>query len=83
MLERITNNLQLIVYFCPPQARVAELVDALDSKSSDFGRVGSIPTSSTDKPQKSGIASEFQKRKLAFFFKRSKVILFVVFKMTF
>ena len=30
-------------------ARVAELVDALDSKSSDFGRVGSIPTSSTIK----------------------------------
>ena len=30
-------------------ARVAELVDALDSKSSDFGRVGSIPTSSTFK----------------------------------
>lgn len=82
MLERITNNLQLIVYFCPPQARVAELVDALDSKSSDFGRVGSIPTSSTDKPQKSGIASEFQKRS-SLFFKRSKVILFVVFKMTF
>ncbi len=29
-------------------AQVAELVDALDSKSSDFGRVGSIPTLSTD-----------------------------------
>ena len=28
-------------------AQVAELVDALDSKSSDFGRVGSIPTLST------------------------------------
>ena len=30
-------------------ARVAELVDALDSKSSDFGRAGSIPASSTAK----------------------------------
>jgi hypothetical protein len=30
-------------------AQVAELVDALDSKSSDFGRVGSIPTLSTYK----------------------------------
>jgi hypothetical protein len=30
-------------------ARVAELVDALDSKSSSFGSVGSIPTSSTIK----------------------------------
>ena len=30
-------------------AQVAELVDALDSKSSDFGRVGSIPTLSTNK----------------------------------
>lgn len=28
-------------------ARVAELVDALDSKSSDLGRAGSIPASST------------------------------------
>ena len=28
-------------------AQVAELVDALDSKSSDLGRVGSIPTLST------------------------------------
>jgi hypothetical protein len=30
---------------------VAELVDALDSKSSDLGRVGSIPTLSTKYPQ--------------------------------
>jgi hypothetical protein len=30
---------------------VAELVDALDSKSSSFGSVGSIPTSSTIYPQ--------------------------------
>ena len=31
-------------------ARVAELVDALDSKSSFFGSAGSIPASSTYKP---------------------------------
>ena len=30
-------------------ALVAELVDALDSKSSVFGRVGSIPTQGTSK----------------------------------
>ena len=30
---------------------MAELVDALDSKSSDFGRAGSIPASSTKTPQ--------------------------------
>ena len=30
-------------------AQVAELVDALDSKSSFFGSVGSIPTLSTNK----------------------------------
>ena len=30
-----------------PQALVAELVDALDSKSSSFGSVGSIPTQGT------------------------------------
>ena len=35
------------LYFCAPLARVAELVDALDSKSSVFGRAGSIPASST------------------------------------
>ena len=43
-------------------ASMAELVDALDSKSSVLGRAGSIPALSTDKPQKSGIASELQKR---------------------
>ena len=32
-----------------PHALVAELVDALDSKSSVFGRVGSIPTQGTQK----------------------------------
>jgi hypothetical protein len=31
-------------------ARVAELVDALDSKSSSFGSAGSIPASGTLKP---------------------------------
>ncbi len=31
-------------------ARVAELVDALDSKSSSFGSAGSIPASSTEIP---------------------------------
>ena len=40
---------------------MAELVDALDSKSSDFGRAGSIPASSTNKPQKRLIMSELQK----------------------
>ena len=37
------------LYFCRPLARVAELVDALDSKSSFFGSAGSIPASSTFK----------------------------------
>ena len=32
---------------------MAELVDALDSKSSDFGRVGSIPTLSTQRDKSS------------------------------
>ena len=50
------------MYFCRPLAQVAELVDALDSKSSVLGRAGSIPALSTDKPQKGGIASELQKR---------------------
>jgi hypothetical protein len=40
---------------------VAELVDALDSKSSVLGRAGSIPASSTDKPQKRLNMSELQK----------------------
>ena len=37
-------------YFCPPipqKAWVAELVDALDSKSSSLGSAGSIPASGT------------------------------------
>lgn len=39
----------IFFYFCASIALVAELVDALDSKSSDFGRVGSIPTQGTYK----------------------------------
>ena len=37
-------------YFCPPipkEAWVAELVDALDSKSSSLGSAGSIPAPGT------------------------------------
>ena len=41
---------------------MAELVDALDSKSSSFGSVGSIPTLSTDKSKAS------ENRTLAFLF---------------
>jgi hypothetical protein len=37
----------IFVYFCRPLAQVAELVDALDSKSSVLGRAGSIPALST------------------------------------
>ena len=56
MKYRFTNNLQLIVYFCLPFALVAELVDALDSKSSSFESVGSIPTQGTEKlPRKRGV----------------------------
>ena len=46
-------------YFCRPLARVAELVDALDSKSSNFGCAGSIPASSTK-----GLQIEAKPRKL-------------------
>ena len=51
--EFLRLNVTFIKYFLDLQtitnARVAELVDALDSKSSSFGSVGSIPTSSTNK----------------------------------
>ena len=51
--EFLILNPTIIKYFLDLQtltkARVAELVDALDSKSSSFGSVGSIPTSSTNK----------------------------------
>ncbi len=39
----------LFYNFAVLNAQVAELVDALDSKSSFFGSVGSIPTLSTKK----------------------------------
>ena len=48
--EFLRLNLTFIKYFLDLQtiiARVAELVDALDSKSSSFGSVGSIPTQGT------------------------------------
>ena len=60
-------------------ASVAELVDALDSKSSVFGRVGSIPTRGTDKPQKSGNVSEFQ-NEARFFFEIKRSISFYGFQ---
>ena len=41
--------MEIFYTFALHNARVAELVDALDSKSSDFGRAGSIPASSTFK----------------------------------
>ncbi len=40
-------NKGIILSFTTPLADVAELVDALDSKSSFFGSVGSIPTVGT------------------------------------
>ena len=44
-------------------ARVAELVDALDSKSSFFGSAGSIPALSTDrKPKRTFRLFCFQER---------------------
>ena len=50
--EFLILNPTIIKYFLDLQllhiARVAELVDALDSKSSFFGSAGSIPASSTN-----------------------------------
>jgi hypothetical protein len=40
-----------LLTFATQNALVAELVDALDSKSSFFGSVGSIPTQGTNYPQ--------------------------------
>ena len=60
-------------------ASVAELVDALDSKSSVFGRVGSIPTRGTNKPQKSGNTSELQKG-ARFFFEAKRSVFFCGFQ---
>ena len=49
--KRIKNphsaNYQLIVVLCSKYASVAELVDALDSKSSSEGSAGSIPARGT------------------------------------
>ena len=45
-------GIHFFLYICSPIAKkalVAELVDALDSKSSSFGSVGSIPTQGTKK----------------------------------
>ena len=55
-------------------ARVAELVDALDSKSSSFGSVGSIPTQGTDKAQKGANSSKL-KKELAFFLSDAQCLL--------
>ena len=43
------QNYFIILQSVSGNALVAELVDALDSKSSVFGRVGSIPTQGTAK----------------------------------
>ena len=48
--EFLRLNVTFIKYFLDLQtiiARVVELVDTLDSKSSSFGSVGSIPTRGT------------------------------------
>ena len=42
-------KVNLFLSFAPHFALVAELVDALDSKSSFFGSVGSIPTQGTQR----------------------------------
>ena len=59
-------------------AQVAELVDALDSKSSDFGRVGSIPTLSTRNPDKQMFI-----RVLLFFRATNRGTFHVLFKTSF
>ncbi len=45
----------IFVYICSPQALVAELVDAHDSKSCAFGRGGSIPSWGTRKSNPKGL----------------------------
>ena len=47
-IERINVKIDLFFMFAYSPALVAELVDALDSKSSSFESVGSIPTRSTN-----------------------------------
>ena len=54
---------------------MAELVDALDSKSSSFGSVGSIPTLSTNKSPIGENTSEFQKE-ARFFFEIKRGVFF-------
>ncbi len=46
-IERINVKIDLFFMFAYSPALVAELVDALDSKSSSFESVGSIPTQGT------------------------------------
>ena len=48
MTRCFTNKIEKLFIFAVQLALVAELVDALDSKSSSFGSVGSIPTLSTE-----------------------------------
>ena len=53
-IAEINKAKHILLFLCPTlnknqNASVAELVDALDSKSSSFGSVGSIPTRGTKK----------------------------------
>tara|TARA_B100000949_G_scaffold191645_1_gene175265 strand:+ start:137 stop:331 length:195 start_codon:yes stop_codon:yes gene_type:complete len=50
--SRTLLEFKKIVFLPSLFALVAELVDALDSKSSSFGSVGSIPTQGTKLQQK-------------------------------
>ena len=81
MSECFTNKIEKLFIFAVHSALVAELVDALDSKSSSFGSVGSIPTQGTDKAQKGANSSKLKKR-ACFFLERSEVFDFVLFKMS-
>ena len=55
------------------------MVDALDSKSSSFGSVGSIPTQGTDKAQKGANSSKLKKR-ACFFFGVKRSVCFCAFQ---
>ena len=57
---------------------MAELVDALDSKSSDFGRVGSIPTQGTISQNMVKLQAS-SKKELASFLEQSEVIYVLAF----
>ena len=50
--KKFLYNYKYLCIFALLNALVAELVDALDSKSSVFGRVGSIPTQGTTNHKK-------------------------------